>query len=240
MLGCAAADPLAGQQRAKPTTYVIVHGAWGGSWDWRGVDSLLTARGQKVHRISLSGLGERSHLAAPDIGLNTHIDDVVNHIEWEGLREVILVGHSYGGMIITGAADRLRGRIRSLVYVDAMLPDSGESVLDIMPAAFAAMVRANVRDGMVQPVWNRPNEPLPRDVAQPFKTFTDTLHVSRRGARVPATYILTYQAGAEPDTFQRFADRAMKRGWRVHRMRANHVPQRSAPNELVALLLQSR
>src|SRR5579862_2835092 len=83
------------------STYVIVHGAWGGSWDWRVVDSILTNRGYRVYRPSLTGLGERIHLASPTIGLATHVADVVNTILWEDLHDVILVGHSYGGMVIT-------------------------------------------------------------------------------------------------------------------------------------------
>ena len=82
-----------GNQPAR-LTYVIVHGAWGGGWDWRRVDSILTARGQEVYRVTLTGLGERVHLASPSIGLNTHIEDVVNTIRWEELRNVVLVGHS--------------------------------------------------------------------------------------------------------------------------------------------------
>jgi pimeloyl-ACP methyl ester carboxylesterase len=91
---------------AHPRTYVIVHAAWGGGWDWRAVDSMLTRRGNRVVRVTLTWLGERSHLASPEIGLSTHIDDVVNTILWESLHDVILVGHSYGGMVITGTADR--------------------------------------------------------------------------------------------------------------------------------------
>src|SRR5262247_4171648 len=109
-------------------TFVIVHGAWGGGWDWRTVDSLLTREGHKVVRVTLTGLGERRHLAAPSVGLYTHIDDVVNKILWDDMRDVVLLGHSYGGMVITGVADRVPDRIKRLVYLDAMVPDSGESV----------------------------------------------------------------------------------------------------------------
>jgi len=105
-----------------------VHGAWGGSWDWRRADSILTAHGHRVYRPSLTGLGDRVHLASPTIGLLTHITDIVNVLVWEDLHDVILVGHSYGGMVITGVADQVPQRIRHLIYLDAFLPDSGESV----------------------------------------------------------------------------------------------------------------
>ncbi len=91
----------------KPLTYVIVHGAWGGGWDWRHVDDALTAAGNKVYRPTLTGLGERSHLSSTNIDLSLHIQDIVNVILWEDLHDVVLVGHSYGGMVITGVADRV-------------------------------------------------------------------------------------------------------------------------------------
>src|ERR1041384_4375483 len=121
------AASLSAQQRAtrapaKRYTYVIVHGAWGGGWDWLAIDSMLTARGHKVVRVTLTGLGERHHLASPNIGLDTHIDDVVNAILWDNLHDVVLLGHSYGGMVITGVADRIPDRIKRVVYLDALLP----------------------------------------------------------------------------------------------------------------------
>ena len=118
-------------QSAKPTI-VIVHGAWGGAWAFRRVDALLRDKGYNVYRPQLTGLGERVHLSRPDIGLSTHIEDVVNMILFEDLHDIILVGHSYGGMVITGVADRVPERIKRLVYLDAMLPNDGESVMTIV------------------------------------------------------------------------------------------------------------
>src|SRR6185295_14845920 len=103
----------------KPTI-VIVHGAWGGAWAFKKVEALLREKNFQVYRPQLTGQGDRVHLARPDIGLNTHIDDVVNTILYEDLRDIILVGHSYGGMVITGVADRVPDRIKRLVYLDAM------------------------------------------------------------------------------------------------------------------------
>src|SRR5258707_4888261 len=116
---------------AKPTI-VIVHGAWGGSWAFRRVEELLRQKGFNVYRPQLTGLGERVHLSRPDIGLSTHIDDVVNTILFEDLHNIILVGHRYGGMVITGVADRVPARIHRLVYLDAMVPNDGESVMSIV------------------------------------------------------------------------------------------------------------
>lgn len=223
---------------ARPRhTYVIVHGAWGGGWDWRAVDSMLTLRGHRVERVTLTGLGERSHLAARDIGLATHIDDVVNTILWDELQDVVLVGHSYGGAVITGAVDRIPGRIRRAVYIDAFLPDSGETAITLGDSAASAFVRSSVRDGFSIPGWVRDTTVIPRDVPHPYRTLTDTLRlVNAARMQVPGTYILTFEPGAEPDQFQRHADRAAERGWPVHRLQANHVPERSAREPLVQLL----
>lgn len=231
--------PLCSQQASSGRTYVIVHGAMGGSWDWRVVDSLLTLRGNRVVRPTLTGLGERVHLASTSIGLGTHIDDVVNAILWEGLRDVVLVGHSYGGMVITGVADRIPDRIGRLVYLDAFLPVSGEAALDLADSIGATYMRANIRGEFIVPTWVVDDSAIPRDVPQPLRTFTDTLRLTNPVAeRIPAAYILTVEPGKTPDPFQRFADRAAARGWKVYQMKADHVPERSAPAALAQLLEQ--
>ena len=112
-------------------TFVVVHGAWGGSWSWnKFVVPKLRAKGHDVFPVTLTGLGERSHLANADVDLETHIQDVVNVLHYEDLRDVILVGHSYGGNIITGVADRCPERLRQLVYLDAATPTDGTSSAD--------------------------------------------------------------------------------------------------------------
>jgi pimeloyl-ACP methyl ester carboxylesterase len=239
--GLALLAPPAAAQATSRTTYVIVHGAWGGGWDWRQVDSLLTAHGNRVVRVTLTGLGERVHLASPEIGLRTHIQDVVNTLLFEQLSDVVLVGHSYGGMVITGVADSVPERIRRLVYIDALLPNSGESFLSLMEKDFGAVVRDNTHDGLIGAPWEPASKPFPKDVPQPVRTFTDTLWL-RHGPTGPplrADYILTVQ-GSTPDPFQPFADRAAARGWPVHRLEADHVPERSALLPLVELLLRLR
>ena len=222
---------------ASRATFVIVHGAWGGGWDWLTVDSMLTSRGHRVKRVTLTGLGERRHLSSPDVGLGTHIDDVVNAIVWDDLRDVVLLGHSYGGMVITGVADRIPDRIRQLVYLDAFLPESGETALQLADSTGNNFVRPNVRNGLIVPPWVTDTSVVPRDVPQSFRTFTDTLRlVNPAGRRVPATYILTFEPAVTPDAFQRYADRAAARGWRVERLQADHIPERSARAALVTLL----
>lgn len=233
-LGCAAAPP------AKPGyNYVIVHGAWGGGWDWKAMDSLLTAQGNRVHRVTLTGLGERMHLASANIGLTTHIDDVVNTIQFEELKDVVLVGHSYGGMVITGVADRIPERLRAVIYMDAFLPESGESALQLVGTQGATFFTANAKDGLIVPPWVPAGTPVPRDVPHPLKTFIDTLRLTNPAAKnVKGSYILTIEKGATRDDFTPYADRAKARGWPVHQMTADHVPERSNRSELLKLLLQ--
>lgn len=233
-----AQPPTASSESSAARTFVFVHGAWGGGWAWRQVDSLLTSAGQRVYRPTLTGLGERVHLASADIGLETHVDDVVNVLTYEQLNDVILVGHSYGGMVITGVADRVPERVARLVYIDAFVPDDGESVADLFGAR-GEQILAWVRDGLIVPPWISPERPPPYDVPHPARTFTDPVRWRNPAAReVPATYVLTVAAGAtEDDDFLPFAERAAARGWEVQRLEADHNPQWSAPAELVRRLL---
>ena len=224
----------------KPTkpTIVIVHGAWGGSWAWAKVETLLRDKGFNVHRVQLTGLGERVHLARPDIGLSTHIDDVVNTILYEDLHDVILMGHSYGGMVITGAADRIPDRIHRLVYVDALLPSDGESVTSIF-AARGDFLKQMTKGDYIVPVWVKPDQPPPHDVPQPLKTFTEPISLKNKAAlKLPATYILTVDKGkeAKDDDFFSQSQRAKERGWPVLQLTADHNAQWSAPEALVEML----
>ena len=230
------------EAQSRAHTYVIVHGAWGGGWDWKQVDSVLTAAGNNVYRPTLTGLGERVHLLTPAVDLTTHITDIVNVIRFEDLRDVVLVGHSYGGMVITGVADRIPDRIRRLVYIDAVVPENGESLVD---AARGKPIGRGIgplidsaKDGAIVPSWVGPGANPPSDVPHPVKTLTEPLRLQNSAGRVPGTYILTVEAGrAEAeDDFAPFAQRARARGWTYYVLRADHTPERSAIPELTALL----
>ncbi len=115
------------------TDFILIHGAWHGSWCWTRVRRLLAAAGHRVFAPTLTGLGERSHLLSRDVGLDTHIADVANLMIWEDLRDIVLVGHSYGGAIVRHVADKMPDRIRSLVYLDAFVPENGKAVFDYLP-----------------------------------------------------------------------------------------------------------
>jgi pimeloyl-ACP methyl ester carboxylesterase len=122
--------------------FVLVHGAWHGGWCWARVERILRDAGHQVFASTLTGLGERVHLASADINLDTHIDDILGVLEWEELEDVVLCGHSYGGMVITGVAERAAHRIDTLVYLDAFVPEAGQSVFELMGSERAAAIRA--------------------------------------------------------------------------------------------------
>lgn len=238
LMGCKTHRSSAPETDSGKNTYVLVHGAWGGGWDWRPVDDSLTADGNKVFRVSLTGQGERSHLASTNLDLDTHIQDVVNVILWENLHDVVLVGHSYGGMVITGVADRVPDRIKRVIYLDALLPTNGESVNAAIPARGG--VNQQVTNGYILPVWVKGNPPPPHDVPMPANCFSQPIILTNQvvAARLPATYILTVDAGKLPeqDTFFPFYQRAKTRGWPAWIMEGDHNVQRSHRAELVRLL----
>ena len=114
-------------------TFVLVHGAWHGAWCWRRVARLLARHGHDIFTPTLTGLAERSHLLTPAIDLDTHILDVVNEMKWQELNDVVLVGHSYAGMVISGVAEIMEKSIASFVLLDAFFPESGQALIDLAP-----------------------------------------------------------------------------------------------------------
>ena len=226
---------LGSAQKTSEPVYVIVHGAWGGGWAFKKVDSLLTAQGGVVYRPTLTGQGERVHLATLNVGLDTHIKDVVNTILYEELQDVILVGHSYGGMVVTGVADCIPERIKKLIYMDALVPDDGESVNSI----FGSSDRFEVVNGYVIPPWVPEGKLPPKDVPHPLKTWTDPIALKNPDRlKIATSYILTVQKDTDPgqDDFASQAKRAEKKGWAMYQLQADHNPQWSAPKELVGML----
>jgi pimeloyl-ACP methyl ester carboxylesterase len=239
LAGCQINGPASAPQHVtngKQYTYVLVHGAWGGGWDWKTVDHMLTADGHTVYRATLTGQGEHSNLSSTNIDLETHIQDVVNLILWEDLHDVVLVGHSYGGMVITGVADRVPDRIKHLVYLDALLPENGECVTN----ATGKSIRQPIKDGFIIAPWVTGNPPPPHDVPMPLLTFTQPIILTNQAVagKLPVTYILTVDAGKTPDQddFYKFYLRAKARGWPALTMEGDHNVQRSHRQELVKLL----
>ena len=228
-------QPLFSQTNSKPV-YVIVHGAWGGGWAFKKVDSLLRETGSMAYRPTLTGQGERVHLATKDVGLDTHITDVVNTILFENLNNVILIGHSYGGMVVTGVADRIPERIMKLIYIDAFVPEDNESILSI---SGRREIGFEISNGYIIPPWVQEGTSPPKDVPHPMKTWTDSLSLKNpERLKIKTTFILTVIKGGDPkqDDFYSQAERAMKKGWSIFELEADHNAQRSAPEEFVNLL----
>ena len=228
---------------APKYTYLVCHGATAGGWEWKQVDQRLRADGHTVYRPTYTGLGERAHLANENVDLDTHITDIVNVIRFEDLRDVVLVGHSYGGMVMTGVADRSPDRVKAMVYVDAMVPEDGESVADLRWRRGGTTNPATTRSAMTAGKLGEPLSLGSRNITQPPRTRSQPIRLTNADAtaRIPVVYILTVDPGkrAEDDAFYFSAQRAKARGWTLWEMSADHVPCVSRPAELTELLEQS-
>lgn len=226
--------------------FVVAHGAWSAGWAWKKMRPLLRERGHELFTPTYTGLGERAHLARPQIDLDSHVSDILGVMQFEDLHGVILVGHSYGGMVATGTADRAAERISQLVYLDAFVPRNGQSLLDLQPAeARQRMLDAARTSGEG---WRVPPNPMPPDtaeedvawassrrVSQPLKTFEQRVRLGGAAERLPRTYIYCKRAGPG-DVFRQFADRARSEpGWKLHELDASHSPHITAPQALAAL-----
>jgi pimeloyl-ACP methyl ester carboxylesterase len=229
-------------------TFVLVHGAWQGGWTWSRVTPLLRAQGHGVHTPTLTGVGDRAHLNSPQIGLDTHIQDVVATIQNERLNDVILVGHSYGGQVIAGVASALSGALARLVYLDAFVPNDGESATAQQPETIAHHYKESVRERGFG--WLLPTRKLevlgvsdPVDVEwlsalmvpHPYKGFNDPVGVTPQALAVPSTFI---ESVDWMRVFQSARDRAQARGWPVHELQTGHQSMTTAPHDLAALLNQ--
>jgi len=233
------------------STFVIVHGGFGGGWEWTPVAHLLREWGHVVFTPTLTGMGERSHLG-PDIGLATHIADVVGLLEFEDLHDVMLCGASYGGMAITGAADQVSIRIRMLVYVDALIPGDGQSAVDLLPEEFTEMVRAAadarghgwvaIPAALLPPAGLIRDEDRARYIArlrdQPAATFTEPVHLTDASARLPRAFIRCTggQLDIGGDPIEPIAARARAAGWIYRELNAPHDPHLFDPAGTAAIL----
>lgn len=232
------------------TSFVLVHGAWHGSWCWKRVRRLLQTQGHDVFTPALTGLGERSHLLSRDVNLETHILDVVNLIRWEELSSVVLCGHSYGGCVITGVADRIPERIRSLVYLDAFVLEDGENLLQHLPQAQRDQLlggMANQSEG-----WKVP--PIPAEVfhvnshdcdwvnrqctMHPIETFRQPIQLGR-SAKIPNVTFILATGFREGSPFPPFYEKAKAKGWKTITVECGHDVMLDRPEELTTMLLES-
>jgi pimeloyl-ACP methyl ester carboxylesterase len=224
-------------------TFLVCHGAWSGGWAWKKMHPPMQAAGHRLVTPSYTGLGERVHLANASIDLDTHIEDVLNVIKYEDLRDVVLIGHSYGGMVATGVADRARDRIAQLIYIDAFVPEDGQSLLDLNEPD-----RQRLQE-LAKTTWRVPPRPPSTDtpeadlewlnarrVDMPVKCFDTKLKLHGGKLTLPRSYI--YATRITPaDTFGPFARRTKTEpGWRYYEIDASHSPNVTAPETLMALL----
>jgi pimeloyl-ACP methyl ester carboxylesterase len=232
-------------------TYVIVHGGWGGGWEWQDVARRLRTRGHEVHTPSLTGLGDRGHLATRSVGLATHVEDVVATLTSHDLVEVVLVGQSYGGMAVTGAIPALATRLARVVYLDAFVPGDGVSCNDLCGAAWTTRMRELAeRDGegwqvpfpFKGPTGLPPEVEawyLPRMTPQPLATMEDPVDLSGGlDTSVPRTFVRFLDtAGVEQDdAISSSAQHARECGWDYQEVVAPHDLHVSDPEMMAALL----
>lgn len=230
------------------STFLLVHGAWHGGWCWDRVAPRLRAAGHEVHTPTLTGLSERAHLLSPQVGLDTHVEDVVRLLDVLALRDVVLVGHSYAGQIVTGVADRRPDAIATRVYLDAFVGEDGETAVSLQPETVAHHWSESAAEqgfGWLVPV--RKLEVLgvteqadvdwlaPKLTPHPWKTYTDPLRLTGAVDRVPAAFI---ECVDWMRVFQSQAERARAKGWPVHELPTGHEAMVTAPEELADVLLR--
>ena len=227
-------------------TIVLTHGAWSSAWAWKKMRPLMHAAGHTFFTPSYTGLGERHHLTNPNIDLEIHISDVLGVLEYEDLHDIVLMGHSYGGMVSTGVADRARDRIKLLVYLDAFVPRDGQALADLVPPEQRARMKesAQANHGLVSSN-PPPGDTSPEDLAwiskyrraQPLKCFEQPVGLQGE-ITVPRAYIQCMRY-ADKGPFNQFAERAKTHaGWKFYELDASHSPNVTNPQGLMKVLGQ--
>lgn len=239
----------AAAQTAAPKTFVLVHGAWHGGWCWRQVSDALVKQGHRVFAPTLTGLGERSHLLNKSINLTTHITDIANVIQYEDLSNVVLVGHSYGGIIISGVAERLADRISSIVFLDAFLPEDGETLLQKSSPGFVAAINTAIEKGEsgIKPPPAAAFGVLEKDrawvdgktSAQPVGTYTEAAVFKGARDRI-AKKIYVRAKGYKSATFDANLAKAKESGkWKTLELDIGHDVMVIDPVQVTSIILEN-
>ena len=229
-------------------TVVVTHGAWSAGWVWKKMRPRLAAHGIDLWTPTYTGVGERSHLAHKGITLDDHIADVVAVMEYEDLRDVTLISHSYGGMVGTGVSDRVPERVTAIIYLDAFVPGDGQSLLDLIGEVGAAMMHARAAEGDGWRVAPNPPPPdtdavdiewvNPRRGPQPLGTLTQPISLTADTGHIERSYIYCTRIG-EVDTFGPFSQAAKAdSAWRHREIDASHNPHVTCPDVLTELLVE--
>lgn len=233
-------------------TFVLVHGSWHGAWCWKSTAKILRSKGHEVFTPTLSGLGDRKHLLKTDVDMNTHIQDIANLLYYEDLEDVTLVGHSYGGMVITGVAARSPERLAKLVYLDAFIPLPGQNEFDLLPVDQKA---GKIGDLYEHGRWFRPPASLSylgitdaslgewvsqRLTLQPLAAYDTPIPAVSNSTvypNIPRAYIHCTSGPSAPG-FARFAGKAKAEGWSVHELPTGHDAMLTMPQEVSDLLIE--
>jgi pimeloyl-ACP methyl ester carboxylesterase len=229
-------------------TFVLVHGAWHGGWCWQRVAGRLRDAGHIVFTPTLTGLGERSHLLRVGIDLQTHITDVVNVMKWEGLSDVVLCGHSYGGFVISGVAEQMAPAIRSIVFLDAFVPHDGESVQDLTGPAVKDGITAALQRGDIA-IPPRAAEAFGVNAAdrawvdrlcvgQPIATFTGKIGLRGARDRIARKSYIRAESYTNPGFDRALAAAKSDSSWRTYGVPCGHDVMVDMPERLSDLLLE--
>jgi pimeloyl-ACP methyl ester carboxylesterase len=242
VLASASVPAATATQTAEKHTFVLVHGATAGGWEWKSTGKFLTDDGHTVYRATLTGLGERMHLNSTDVDLEMHINDVVNLILFEDLKDVVLTGHSYGGMVITGVIDRIPERIKHVVFLDAAVPDDGMSIWDLFGAG-APQDPERFKDGFMQVPWVKADAKPPHSVKQSIKCFNQPVSYKNPAAKaLQVTYVAFIpkdKSAEERAKMDKSWQRAVARGWTIRTFPGGHVAQQEDPRGVATLIEQS-
>jgi len=225
-------------------TFVLVHGAWHGGWCWRRVADRLSAQGHTVFTPTLTGLGERAHLLNDGIGLKTHIVDVINVMKWEELDDIVLCGHSYGGMVIAGVAEEMQ----SIVFLDAFLPRNGEAAVELVAPPFQEAIRARLQAGekVLPPrsaeafCVNEADRPWVDRLCrpQPAAAFTDKIALTGAYDRIARKTYIRAKAYASPGFDRALATVRADPSWKVYEAPCGHDVMVDSPDWLAAVLME--
>jgi pimeloyl-ACP methyl ester carboxylesterase len=236
------------EEISMPYTFVLVHGAWHGGWCWQRVADRLRGGGHVVFTPTLTGLGERSHLLRAGIDLTTHITDIVNVMKWEGLSDVVLCGHSYGGMVISGVAEEMAPAIRSIAFLDAFVPRNGESTESLTSAAVGESIQAALQrgDSAMPPRSAAAFGVNPADrawidrlcVPQPIACFTSKIVLTGAVDRIARKSYIRAASYVNPGFDRALSEAQSKPSWRTYEVPSGHDVMVDMPERLTDILLE--
>jgi pimeloyl-ACP methyl ester carboxylesterase len=234
--------------QAAPKTFVLIHGTWHGGWCWRRVSDLLAAKGHKVYAPSLTGLADRSHLLTRDVNLSTHVTDVVNLFKWEELKDVVLVGHSSAGLVITPAVEQIGAQVSSIVYLDAFVPKVGDSLISLAnPGPRKALEEAVARGDLVaKPVPSAAFNVNEKDRAwvdakctpHPLAAVVEKVAASGAYEKIAHKTYIRATGSKSPIFDETLAKLKTMSGWKTYEVASGHDVMVDQPDRLTEILLE--